>query len=115
MYAKRRIRRYETTLHTENRTVAIIRPRLTDHYGIALSQEDADFVVPFLDEDIPLSLDPFLMWKSPSQQDNSLHTGLVNSFNHLGYMVRKGKRQEAVSLLIAVSECEEVGLGLKQA
>src|SRR5215470_9345989 len=87
----------------------LIRPRLTDHYGIAVAQEAVDFAIPFLDEDIPLSLDPFLLWKSPSQQDNALHTGLINSFNHLGHLVRKGKKDEAAKLLIALSECEEVG------
>ena len=91
--------------------MALVRPRLTDHHGVAIAQEDADFAIPFLDEDIPLSLDPFLLWKSPSQQDNSLHSGLVNSFNHLGHLVRKGKKLEAVKMLIVLSECEEVGLG----
>src|SRR5262245_10837518 len=89
----------------------LVRPRLTDHHGIAIAQEAADFAIPFLDEDIPLSLDPFLLWKSPSLQDNSLHTGIVNSFNHLGRLVRKGQKDEAARLLIVLSECEEVGLG----
>ncbi len=51
------------TLHT-----LLIRPRLTDHHGITLAQEDADFAIPFFDEDIPLYVDPFLMWRSPSLQ-----------------------------------------------
>jgi hypothetical protein len=59
-----------------------------------------------LDEDIPLSLDPFLLWKSPSHHDNTLHTDIVNSFNHLGYLVRKGKKDEAAKMLIPLSECE---------
>jgi len=92
----------------------LVRPRLTDHFGLAITQEDADFAIPFLDEDIPLSLDPFLLWKSPSQQDNTLHTGLVNSFNYLGHLVKKGKKAEATALLIALSECEEVGLGFSE-
>ena len=33
----------------------LIRPRLTDYHGITLAQEDADFAIPFFDEDIPLS------------------------------------------------------------
>lgn len=44
-------------------------------------------------------------------QDNSLHTALVNSFNHLGWLVRKSRIKEGVSLLCSLSECEEVGLG----
>jgi hypothetical protein len=89
----------------------LVRPRLTDHYGLPISQEEADFAIPFLDEDIPLSLDPFLLWKSPAQHDNTLHTAIVNSFNHLGYLIRRGKKNEAVKTLITLSECEEVGLG----
>src|SRR4051794_16674481 len=92
----------------------LVRPRLTDHFGVVIAQEAVDFAIPFLDEDIPLSLDPFLLWKSPSQQDNTLHTGLVNSFNHLGYLVRTGKKAEAAKTLIALSECEEVGLGFSE-
>jgi len=94
--------------------MALVRPRLTDHHGVPITQEAADFAIPFLDEDIPLSLDPFLLWKSPSLQDNALHTALINSFNHLGHLVKKGKQDEAVKVLIALSECEQVGLGFSQ-
>ena len=66
--------------------VRLINPRLTDRYGVATVQADLDFAIPFLNEDIPLYLDPFLLWKSPSQQDQALHTALVNAFNHLGHL-----------------------------
>lgn len=91
--------------------MAIIRPRLTDYYGILLSQEEADFAIPFLDEDIPFFVDPFLLWKSPSQQDNALHTALINSFNHIGFLANHGREDEAINQLILASECKEVGLG----
>lgn len=89
----------------------LIRPRLTDYHGISLAQEDVDFAIPFLDEDIPLYVDPFLMWRSPSQQDMALHTSLVGAFNYLGQLSLSGKQDEAASALIAASECDEVGLG----
>ena len=89
----------------------IVRPRLTDHYGILISQAEADFAIPFLDEDIPLYLDPFLLWRSPSQQDNALHTAIINSFNHLGYLEKQGKHSQAIDTLTAISECDEVGFG----
>jgi hypothetical protein len=54
----------------------LIRPRLTDYYGLMLPQAQLDFAIPFFDEDIPLYIDPFLLWRSPSQQDNALHTNL---------------------------------------
>ncbi|WKZ47445.1 MAG: GxxExxY protein [Anaerolineales bacterium] len=94
--------------------MTIIRPRLSDFYNIPLVQEEIDFVIPFLDEDIPLYLDPFLLWKSPSLQDNALHTALVNSFNHLGYLVNKGKESDAIATLIRASECQEAGLGFSK-
>jgi len=89
----------------------LIRPRLNDYYNLPFTQEEVDFAIPYLDEDIPLCLDPFLLWKSPSQQDNSLHTAIVNSFNHLGYLFNKGNEKEAIKMLIKTSECYEVGLG----
>ena len=66
----------------------LIRPRLTDYYGINKSQSYLDFAIPFFDEDLPLYVDPFLLWKSPSQQDNALHTTITNSFNYLNYLTQ---------------------------
>lgn len=94
--------------------MTFVRPRLTDHHGVPIAQEAADFAIPFLDEDIPLSVDPFLLWKSPSLQDQSLHSALVQSFNRLGHMVKNGKKHEAVKILVSLSECEQVGLGFSQ-
>ena len=92
----------------------MIRPRLTDFHNLFLPQAQLDFAIPFLDEDIPLYLDPFLLWSSPSQQDQALHTALINSFNHLGYLARQGHKQDAIDLLITLSECDEAGLGLSR-
>jgi hypothetical protein len=89
----------------------IVRPRLTDYHGILLAQAQADFAIPFLDEDIPLYLDPFLLWRSPAQQDNALHTALINSFNHLGYLEKQGHHAQAVQILTTLTECDEVGFG----
>lgn len=50
-------------------------------------------------------------WRSPAQQDQALHTSLVNAFNNLGYQVKRGDGDKARSTLIAASECDEVGLG----
>ncbi|NTW87620.1 MAG: hypothetical protein HGB26_00500 [Desulfobulbaceae bacterium] len=88
----------------------IIRPRLNDFYRLPFTQEEVDFAIPFLDEDIPLYMDPFLLWKSPSQQDNALHGSISNSFNYLGRLFSK-KESEAISILKEISECDEVGLG----
>lgn len=91
--------------------MAIIRPRLIDYYNIPIIQEEVDFAIPFLDEDIPLYLDPFLLWRSPSQQDNALHGALINSFNHLGLLYNTDKKEKAIDILINISECPEAGFG----
>ena len=88
----------------------IVRPRLNDFHNLPFTQEGVDFAIPFLNEDIPLYLDPFLLWKSPSQQDNSLHTSIVNSFNYLGSLYLKDE-ETAIQILKEISECDEVGLG----
>jgi hypothetical protein len=90
----------------------MIRPRLTDYHGIHIPQADLDFAIPFLREDVPLYVDPFLLWRSPSYQDKALHNAILNSFNHLGYLVKTGLTEEARRQLIIASECEEVGLGV---
>jgi hypothetical protein len=92
--------------------MALVRPRLTDIHGISLSQADLDFAIPFVDEDIPLYVDPFLLWRSPSQQDQALHTALTNSFNRLNWLIHKGREGDASRILVEASECDEVGLGV---
>jgi hypothetical protein len=92
--------------------MALVRPRLTEYHGLYLPQSEVDFAIPFLEEDIPLYVDPFLLWKSPSYQDKALHTSVLNSFNHIGYLVKNGEEGEAIRQLVIASECEEVGLGV---
>ena len=89
----------------------LVRPRLNDYHGIFLSQGKVDFAIPFLDEDIPLYVDPFRLWRSPSYQDNGLHVLFKSTFNSLGKMYVEGQQAKAVELLKRISECNEVGLG----
>ncbi|HWB26989.1 MAG TPA: hypothetical protein VG738_16010 [Chitinophagaceae bacterium] len=90
--------------------MTIIRPRLNDFHNLPFTQEEVDFAIPFVDEDIPLYIDPFLLWKSPSQQDNSLHLALINSFNYLGSQFFNNNLK-VIDIIIRASECAEVGLG----
>jgi hypothetical protein len=93
--------------------MTIIRPRLNDFYNLPFRQEDVDFVIPFFDEDIPFYIDPFLLWKSPSMQDNSLHLSLINSINFMGNQYQKGDT-DCIKTLINCSECNEIGLGMSK-
>lgn len=89
----------------------LIRPRLNDYHGIYLCQSEVDFAIPFLDEDIPLYIDPFRLWQSPAYQDNGLHVLFKNAFNGLGRMFVEGQSDKAIDILQRISECDEVGLG----
>lgn len=93
-------------------TSALVKPRLTDYHGILVAQKDCDFAIPYLDEDIPLYVDPFLLWRSPSLQDQSLHASILTSFNFFGSQFLSGKKDNAIESLKLISECEEVGLGI---
>lgn len=92
--------------------MVLVRPRITEYNNIFIPQINLDFAIPLLDEDIPLFVDPFLLWKSPSYQDKSIHSSVLNSFNHLGWMTKNNKKNDAIKQIIISSECEEVGLGL---
>ena len=89
----------------------IVRPRLNDYHGILLLQDKVDYAIPFINEDIPLFVDPFLLWKSPSQMDNGIHNTILDSFNYIGHLAQKGEKEEAIRQLIMASECDAVGLG----
>ena len=89
----------------------IVRPRLNDYHGILLLQDKVDYAIPFVNEDIPLYVDPFLLWKSPSQMDNGIHATILDSFNNIGYLANKGDKTEAIRQLVIASECDAVGLG----
>jgi hypothetical protein len=88
-----------------------IRPRLTEVHGLSVAQHEIDFAIPFIGEDIPLYVDPFLLWRSPSFQDKGLHQMLLGAFNNLGALAKSGKHDEAITQLVVSSECDEVGLG----
>ena len=93
----------------------IIRPRFTEFYDVFVPQHDLDFAIPFLNEDIPLYVDPFLLWRSKGLQDNGLHQLIVAAFNNLGSLHKAGNYDEAVNQLTIASECDEVGLGTSAA
>jgi len=55
----------------------IVYPRLSDVFGLIIRQDEVDFVAPHLREDMPLYLDPFLLWKSDYPQCRPLHADLL--------------------------------------
>lgn len=75
-----------------------------------VSQYDVDFVIPRLGVDLPLGIDPFLLFKSRDPEYRSLHATLIRAFNAGVEAVRRGALNEATRIF-DFPEVSAVGLG----
>lgn len=75
-----------------------------------VSQYEVDFVIPRKGIDLPLGIDPFLLFKSRDPDYRNLHTLVLNVFNAGVAAVRSGNLDEARGVL-TFPEVPEVGLG----
>ncbi|MGN5734991.1 hypothetical protein [Arthrobacter psychrochitiniphilus] len=89
----------------------VVNPRLSDVFGLVIRQDEVDFVVPHLHEDLPLYLDPFLLWKSDRAEYRSLHAAILSFVDVIRIHVIEGRIIKARALLAEVSEPSELGLG----
>lgn len=89
----------------------VVNPRLSDVFGLTVRQDEVDFVVPHLREDLPLSLDPFLLWKSSKPSYRALHAHLLSFIEQVRQNVVAGNTIRARLLLSEISEPVELGLG----
>ncbi len=78
-----------------------------------ISQYDVDFVIPREGVDIPLGIDPFLLFKSRDPEYRELHGLVLNVFNAGVASVRAGDIAVARSIL-TFPEVPEIGLGYTQ-
>ena len=76
-------------------------PRLTDVFGLGFTQEDVDFAIPKLDEDIPLYIDPFLLWNSEKPEYVEQHKQLVGFFDLVREHVQSASPAAAASRTLA--------------
>lgn len=89
----------------------MVNPRLIDVFGLTFSQDDVGFAIPKLDEDIPLYVDPFLLWNSSKPEYRQLHELLLGFFGLVRQNILDGNVESAAALLSGVSEPRELGLG----
>jgi len=89
----------------------IANPRLIDVFGCDFSQEQVEFAIPRIQEDIPLYVDPFLLWCSDSRHYQELHAALLSFFQLVSGFVREGDLPKAAELLSGCQEQHELGLG----
>lgn len=89
----------------------IANPRLTDAFDLDFTQSEVDFAIPHLREDIPLYLDPFLLWSSDAPGDQALHTRLLHFFDLVRANIVDDRIDDAAELLAGCSELPALGLG----
>jgi hypothetical protein len=75
-----------------------------------VSQYEVDFVIPRKGVDIPLGIDPFLLFKSRDPEYRNLHGLVLNVFNSGVQAIRSGALVDARELL-TFPEVPEIGFG----
>ena len=88
--------------------------RLIDAFGLPFTQDTVPFAIPHLEEDIPLYLDPFLLWASSYPRYRELHEQLLGFMAHFGSLALDGREDVAQRLLLTCKEPRELGLGYAQ-
>jgi hypothetical protein len=78
-----------------------------------VSQFDVDFVIPRAGIDLPLGIDPFLLYKSRDQRLIDLHQQVLDAFNAGIQAVRRGDELDA-RRLFDYPEVSEIGFGYTQ-
>lgn len=78
-----------------------------------ISQFEVDFVIPRVGKDLPIGIDPFLLFKSREPQLSELHELLLGAFNKGIKFISDGDLDKA-KLLFDFPEVEEVGLGYSE-
>lgn len=86
-------------------------PRLTDAFDLRFSQKDVPFLIPHLREDLPLGIDPFLLWNSEKAEWASIHQELMTFLETVRDQTLSGDLTSAVNLLLKCEEQPAIGLG----
>lgn len=96
--------------HTDP-TRGFINPRLSDVFDLVIRQDQVDFVVPHLKDDLPLYLDPFLLWMSDNPEYKALHALLLDFVDEIRKLALGRHDARAQILLSGIREPDELGLG----
>lgn len=89
----------------------VANPRLIDVFGADFSQDDVGFAIPRLHSDIPLYVDPFLLWISDNPAYRALHEEVISFFRLVSEYVRNSHVEAAAQLLAGCKEPIAMGLG----
>jgi hypothetical protein len=82
-------------------------------FKLSMSQAEVDFVIPDLATDIPVCIDPFLLYKSRDATLRALHDQLLAVFSH-GFSLYEAKDRKGLDRLINFPEVNAIGFGYTQ-
>lgn len=85
-------------------------PSFGEAFGIAVTQAEVDFVVPNLGSDIPVCIDPFLLYKSRDDVLRDYHRRIVTVFERAFELHDAGDRRE-LDRLVDFPEVNAIGFG----
>lgn len=90
--------------------VKIANPRLIDVFGAEFTQDDVDFAIPRLEKDIPLYIDPFLLWASEKPEYRRWHSAIVDFWHRIASVSNRNV-SDTMRLLAGCQEDPSLGLG----
>lgn len=79
-------------------------------FGLQATQHEVDFVIPRLDRDLPLCIDPFLLYRSRRPELREAHALLISVFDAAFQAFRDGNNQRARDL-VDFPEARAIRLG----
>ena len=85
-------------------------PRRVQPLLSGVSQFEVDFVIPRVGIDVPVGIDPFLLFKSRYPEFQALHNQILDVFR-FGIDLIKNQRDNEVRELFQFPEVSEIGLG----
>lgn len=83
-------------------------------FGLSITQAEVDFVLPDLATDIPLCIDPFLLYKSRDAVLRGLHGQLLGLFSR-GFELHEARDRPSLDRLIDFPEVNAIGFGYSRA
>jgi hypothetical protein len=92
----------------------VVNPRLTDDFDLPFTQADVPFAIP-READLPLCIDPFLLWSSSDAHVKGLHGAFASYVDTVRSFALSNKLSEAIQVVLRCREARELGLGYGQA
>ncbi|MEM7536727.1 MAG: hypothetical protein AAF639_31395, partial [Chloroflexota bacterium] len=89
----------------KQKSLNLSQPMISD-----VAQLDVDFVIPRVGIDLPLGIDPFLLYKSRDHKLENLHNAIISPFNAAIESLRN-KDIPTATYLLDLPEVPEIGLG----